>query len=314
MTADTQPDTRPDVAPEPGDDRSAGWPVFVLAGLSVAWLAATLWSAHATITGSGGDDLLALNRAALALPSVITASLVAGVAIGLVAIELLGHRRALSRPVRLAVGLGAGVGTGLVIMALILTSYGTGSSLVVLATGVAVASVLGGAVSTIRVDAIVGAAVAGTVAWFLLGLVQGALNDQLLGLFGAGDTAASRVHATSRLLLTVALSGGILAGVVAYRYLRPRAGGWRWPAYLVAGAGPGLLLVLANLVTLVGGARLRALAAASSEADGTALHYIGTAGLNTALVVLFIGAITAMIAFGRTLKGPGAQGPDAQTS
>lgn len=310
MTADTQPDTRPDVAPEPGDDRRAGWPVFVLAGLSVAWLAATLWSAHATITASGGDDLLALNRAALALPSVITASLVAGVAIGLVAIELPGRwGRALSPLVRLAVGLGAGVVTGLVIVALILTSYGTGSSLVVLAIGVGAASAIGGAVSAIRVDAIVGAAVAGTVAWFLLGLVQGALNDQLLGLFGAGDSAASRVHATSRLLLTVALSGGILAGLVAYRYLRPRADGWRWPAYLAAGAGPGLLLVLANLVTLVGGARLRALAAASSEADGTALQYIGTAGLNTALVVLFIGAITAMIAFGRTLKGP-----DGQTS
>jgi hypothetical protein len=308
MTADTQPDTRPDVAPAPGDDRRAGWPVFVLAGLSVAWLAATLWSAHATITGSGGDDLLALNRAALVLPSVITASLVAGVAIGLVAIGLLGRRgRALSHLVRLAVGFGTGVVTGLVIMALILTSYGTGSSLVVLASGVAAASAIGGVVSAIRVDAIVGAAVAGTLAWFLLGLVQGALNDQLLGLFGAGDSAASRVHATSRLLLTVALSGGILAGLVAYRYLRPWADGWRWPAYLAAGAGPGLLLVLANLVTLVGGARLRALAAASSEADGTALHYIGTAGLNTALVVLFIGAITAMIAFGRTLTGPEGQ-------
>jgi hypothetical protein len=306
MTADTHPDTRPDVSPD-GDDRPAGWPVFVLAGLAVAWLAATLWSAHATITGSGGDDLLALNRAALALPSVITASLVAGVAVGLVAIELLADGGRAVR--RLVVGLGAGLATGLVIVALILTSYGTGSSLVVLATGVGAASAIGGAVSAIPADAIVGAAVAGTVAWFLLGLVQGALNDQLLGLFGAGNSAASRVHATSRLLLTVALTGGILAGLVAYRYLRARGEGLRWPAYLIAGAGPGLLLVLGNLVALVGGARLRALAAASSEADSAALHYIGTAGLNTALVVLFIGAITAMIAFGRTLKGP-----DGQTS
>jgi hypothetical protein len=308
MTADAHPDTRPDVTP--GDDRPAGRAVFVLAGLAVAWLAATLWSAHATITGSGGDDLLALNRAALTLPSVIIASLVAGVAVGLAAIAVLERRgRALTRLGRLAAGAGAGVVTGLVIVALILTSYGTGSSLVVLATGVGAASVIGGAVSAIPPDAIVGAAVAGTVAWFLLGLVQGALNDQLLGLFGAGNSAASRVHATSRLLLTVALTGGIVAGLVAYRYLRPRGEGLRWPAYLLAGAGPGLLLVLANLVALVGGARLRALAAGSSEADSAALHYIGTAGLNTALVVLFIGAITAMIAFGRTLKGP-----DGQTS
>ena len=308
MTADTHPGTRPDVTPD--DDRPAGWAVFVLAGLAVAWLAATLWSAHATITGSGGDDVLALNRAALTLPSVIIASLVAGVAVGLAAIAVLGRRgRALTRIGRLATGAGAGVVTGLIIVALILTSYGTGSSLVVLATGVGAASVIGGAISAIPPDAVVGAAVAGTVAWFLLGLVQGALNDQLLGLFGAGNSAASRVHATSRLLLTVALTGGIVAGLVAYRYLRPRGEGLRWPAYLLAGAGPGLLLVLANLVALVGGARLRELAAASSEADSAALHYIGTAGLNTALVVLFIGAITAMIAFGRTLKGP-----DGQTS
>src|SRR5262249_7218386 len=154
-----------------------------------------------------------------------------------------------------------------------------------------------------------------TVAWFLLGLVQGALGDELLGLFGSGTSAASQVHATSRLLLTVAVSGGVLAGLVAYRYLRPRAAGLRWPAYLAAGAGPGLLLILANVVARIGGARLRGLAAASSGADSAALHYIGTAGINTALVVLFIGAISAMIAFGRTLKGPEAPtGPDAQTS
>jgi hypothetical protein len=46
---------------------------------------------------------------------------------------------------------------------------------------------------------------------------------------------------------------------------------------------------------------LRALAASSSSADSAALHYISTAGVNTALVLLFLGAISAMVAFGRTL-------------
>jgi hypothetical protein len=308
MTADT--DTHTDVAPASADGRRVSWPVGVLAALSVAWLAATLWSAHATITGSGGDDVLALSRAALALPSVVGASLVAGVALGLAAIELVSRRwRRDNLAARLAAGLGAGAVAGLVVAALILVGYGTGSSLVVLAAGVGAASLLGGAVSVLRPDGIVGAAVAGTLAWFFLGVLRGALDDQLLGLFGAGDSAASRVHATSRLLLSVAVSGGVLAGLVGYRYLRSRGPELRWPAYLAAGAGPGLLLVAANLVTLAGGARLRGLAAAASDADSVALHYIGTAGLNTALVVLFTGAISAMIAFGRTLKGP-----DGQTS
>lgn len=298
MTADIEPDL--DVAP--GRPADTAWPVYLLAALAVAWLAAMLWSANATVTGLGGDAALAVSRAALALPSVVTASLVAGVALGLAAIELVGRTRSVDpAAVRVAVGAGAGVVVGLVVAVLILATYGSGSSLVVLAAGVGAAGVLGGLVSAVRPAGIVGGAVAGTVAWFLLGFVQGALNDPLLKLFGAGDSAASRVHATSRLLLTVALLGGVLAGLVAYRYLRSRADGLRWPAYLAAGAGPGVLLLLANLVAMVGGARLRAIAAASSDADSAALHYISTAGVNTALVLLFLGAISAMVAFGRTL-------------
>jgi hypothetical protein len=304
MTADTDIDR--DLTGTAADGGPPAWPVFTLAALAVAWLAAMLWSADAAITGFGGDEMIALNRAALALPTVVSASLVAGVAIGLVAIRLAG-RRLCTATARVAVGAAAGLVTGLVVAGLILTRYGSAPSLVVLAAGVGAASLLAGLVSAIRPAGIVGGAVAGTLAWFLLGLMQGVLNDRLLSLFGAGQSAASLVHATSRLLLAVAVSGGIVAGLVAYRYLRPRAAGLRWPAYLAAGAGPGLLLLLANLVALVGGARLRALATASSDADGAALRYIDTAGVNTALVLLFIGAVTALIAFGRTLRTPGDQ-------
>jgi hypothetical protein len=286
------------------------WPVYVLAGIAVGWLIAVLWSAHATITGFGdrlgeatdnGIDrgALTLSRAALALPTVVTASLVAGVAVGLVAIRLVAGRSA-----RLALGAAAGLITGGAVAVAILIGYGTGSAIVVLAVAVGAAGVLGGLVATIRPAAMVGAAVAGTVAWFALGLVHAAFNDRLLEVFGAANTAASRVQATARLLLAVALTGGVIAGLVAYRYLRPRAGRLGWPAYLGAGAGPGLLLLLANLVVLVGGARLRGLAAAYSNADDAVQRYIDTAGLNTALVLLFVGGVTAMIAFGRTLDPP----------
>jgi hypothetical protein len=284
-----------------------GWVPGVLAALAVAWLAATLWSVHATLAGSGGVQ--ALNQAALALPVVVTASLVAGVAVGFAAVQLLGPRMP-----RIAAGLGGGLVTGLVVAALILVGYGTSSALVVLAAGVGAASLLGGVVSVARPPAVVGGAVAGALAWFLLGLMEGAFYSRLLGLFGAGQSAASRVGASHRLALTAAICGGILAGLVAYRYLRSRAEGLRWPAYLVAGAGPGLLLLLADLVTFVVGARLRSLAGASSEADRAALRWSGDVGLNTAMVVLFVGAITATIAFGRTLRPETPDtGPD-QTS
>jgi hypothetical protein len=289
-----------------GSGRTPG----VLAALAVAWLAATLWSVHATLAGSTGID--ALVQAALTLSFVVSAGLVAGVAVGFAAAQLLAPRVP-----RVAAGLGGGLLTGLVVAALILAGYGTTSALVVLAAGVGAGSLLGGAISAARPPAIVGAAVAGALAWFLLGLVKGGFYNRLLTLFGAGKTPASRITADHRLALTAAVCGGVLAGAVAYRYLRPRAEGLGWPAYLAAGAGPGLLLLLADLVSLVAGARLRSLAAASSEADRAALSWSGNLGLNTAMVVLFVGAITAMIAFGRTLRPETSEaeprGPEAES-
>src|SRR5215468_11013312 len=132
-------DTHADVAPAGTDDHPVAWPVLFLAGLSVAWLAAILWSAHAIVTGSGGDNLVALDRAVLALPSVVTASLVAGVALGLASIMLVGRESLITR---LVTGTGTGVLTGLAVAVLILTGYGTSSSLVVLATWVGVASAI----------------------------------------------------------------------------------------------------------------------------------------------------------------------------
>jgi hypothetical protein len=269
----------------------------IIAVLAFAWLAATLWSAHATISDFTDGDVFALTRAALVLPTVVVGALVAGVALGLVLVPLV--------PLpRLATGAVVGLVVGIAVAGLILIGYGTGSALVTFALSLAAASTLGGLISGLRRPAIVGAAVAGTLTWLLLGLLQGIFNDRLLHLFGAGDTPASRVSATSKLLLTVALVGAIAAGLVAYRYLRPRGTGLGWPAYLAAGAGPGLLLLLANLVALGGGARLRSLAALV-DGGGTPMAWTGLAGVNTALVVLFVGAMAAMIAFGRTLKsGP----------
>ena len=119
------------------------------------------------------------------------------------------------------------------------------------------------------------------------------------------DTLASQVRATSWLSFVVSVVGGLVAGLSAYGYLRRRDTGLRWPAYLAAGAGPGLLILLSDLVTRVGGARLLAVAGSVGADDRAAIGYLGTARLNTALVVLFVGALTTVIAFGRTLKPAG---------
>ncbi|MFJ8577125.1 hypothetical protein [Micromonospora sp. NPDC093277] len=77
----------------------------------------------------------------------------------------------------------------------------------------------------------------------------------------------------------------------------------RWPAYLIAGAGPGLLLLLTEVIIRVGGRGLLDLAAALSEADQVAQTALGTSRIDNGIWVLFVGALTALVAFGRTL-GP----------
>jgi hypothetical protein len=77
----------------------------------------------------------------------------------------------------------------------------------------------------------------------------------------------------------------------------------------VAGAGPGLLLVLGEGLTRTAGARVLELAGKVSELELTVQRLLSGSRLNSGLIILFVGAITAVIAIGRTL-GPAPE-PDA---
>jgi hypothetical protein len=275
---------------------------LLTAGLAVVWLAATLWSAHATITATAGNGAVALSAAALALPGVIISGLVAAAAVGLCTADAL-SRRIGSPARRVAVGAAAGLVVGLVCAGLVIAGYGTTAALLVLAGAVATTGVVGGAVGGLRPAAVVGAALAGALTWFLIGLFESAYLNRLLDLFGAGDTVASQVRARSSLAFAVAVLGGVLAGAVAFAYLRRRRDtDRRWPLYLAAGAGPGILVMLADLVTAVGGGQLIRLAGSASGADRAALTYLGSVRWETAEVILFAGALTAMLAFGVTTR------------
>jgi hypothetical protein len=133
------------------------------------------------------------------------------------------------------------------------------------------------------------------------------IQDVLFGLFGAGDSSASRVSAASWYSLTQSLLSGLAAGLVVFFVLRRH--GPHWPWYALAGAGPGLLLVLGEALTRTAGARVLELAGRVSELELTVQQMLSGSRLNSALIILFVGAITAVIAIGRTL-GP-AQDADA---
>lgn len=296
-------------------DRSRVPGAGTLAVLALAWLLVMLSSARQAVGGSPDPDPLEVTRAALELPQVISASLIAGLAVGLVAVNLLGRRL---RPL-VAVGGAGGALTGLAVAAPILLGYDGLPSVLVLSGAVATAATLGGLLAGVPHREVVAAGAAGALGVFLVGLVERAFEGDLRLLFGAGASPESVVTATGWVVLTASLTAGLVAGVLGYLYLRrighaqadPGTAGLRWPAYLVAGALPGLLALLAEAVTRLGGAQLFQLVSDASDSDADILSYFHVARFNRALIVVFVGALVAIFLLGRTLK-PAAEEPASE--
>jgi len=101
--------------------------------------------------------------------------------------------------------------------------------------------------------------------------------------------------------ITGIIAGGLVAGLVAFLYLRRRTAERGFLAYLGAGATPGGILLLAEVVARVGGAQLFDQARTISPADSTAVDYFGSTRVNHALIVLFAVMIVALLAYGRAL-------------
>jgi hypothetical protein len=288
--------------------------------LSALWLAATMWSAYATIAGNALDGPVAVSSAALVLPGICAATLLAGAAAGLFITAWRSRRTgsALGVTRRLLLGGAAGAACGLLAGGLILFGYGVGSSVVIIGSTVAIAGLLGGACAVLPNDPLYGG-IAATLAVSVTGVALNLFQAPLKTAFGAGDTVASRVQAADLFSFTHGLVSGLVGGIVAYLFLR-HSGLRRWTLYLLAGAIPGLLALLAEGFTQIGGARLLHVVSGFSEVDRAGLAYLANARVTHALIVAFVGGIIATIAFGRTLRRPDDApvpvdpGPDAATA
>ncbi|MEU5552868.1 hypothetical protein ABZ738_24140 [Micromonospora sp. NPDC047793] len=289
--------------------RAPGAPVLAL--LAMGWLAAMLWSTREAIS-SATAGVTAVSLSAFALPGVISAALVAGAAVGLAAGEPVTRHRDRAT-LRFAVAVGAGLLVGLAAALVIDLTYVGNSTTRTIASTTAAAAVIGGALAGARNGAVVGAVASATLGTLLFVVAFSPARDPLFNLFGAGDSQQSLIDAAAWVSRTESLLAGLIAGALAFGYLawaRRRATrldravtGPRWPAYLVAGAGPGLLLLLAEVIIRIGGRSLIDLAAALSEADAVAQTSLGTSRVDNGIWLLFVGALTALVAFGRTL-GP----------
>ncbi|WP_433537154.1 hypothetical protein ACQPZK_04945 [Micromonospora sp. CA-249363] len=284
----------------------------VLALLALGWLAAMLWSTREAIT-SAAAGITAISLSAFALPGVISAALVAGAATALAFGNLLSRRYGDGTTLRFVGAIGAGMVVGLLAAVAVNLTYFDTSTTNVIAGTTAAAAIIGGAIAGARTAPAVGAVVTAALGTLIFVVAFSRARDPLFDLFGAGDTQQSLVDAAKWVSRTESLLGGLLAGLLAFGYLTwarrralrrdPQTPALRWPAYLLAGAGPGLLLLLAEVIIRIGGRSLLDLASALSEADAVAQTSLGTSRVDNGIWVLFVGALTALVAFGRTL-GP----------
>ncbi len=307
------------------------WLPWTVAALGIVWLVAKLWSAYEQIHANAGDTV-AVATAALAIPAVVQATALGGLGGGLavrMATDAWRVRRTGTTPVtwlRYVASAAGGLVIGLAAMGAILGAYGDVPSIGGVAIAVALTGLIAGAVAGLgRRPAVVAASLAAALGSFVVDTIlnSGTVLGHMMAALGAGSDAitdcdqgtaaaacAKVVNANSLVSHIDSVVAGLVAGLVAYWYLRRRGAGARFPAYLVAGGATGILLLATEILTHVGGGGLLHVARAISADDRTVIDLLAGNRVIHGLLVMFIGALTALIAFGRTL-GPSRAAPAA---
>jgi hypothetical protein len=269
---------------------------YTVVALSLVLLGLTLWSTYSVIANAA-SDFLVTTLAALVLPSVLLATVLAGGAAGVLAVGLLAWRPLLA-------GAAAGLVVGLLAMAGTLVAYHHGPAVPCVAVVVAVTGALGGAAAAFRPPAAVAAGITGGVAATALGLVAAYYQNDLVDLFGNQETVGTMAEAASRLQLTTSVLSGVLAGVVAFLFLRRTGLALPWPVYPAAGGAAGVLTLVATLLGWLGRLPLTEIVEDYSTFDAQIIYSRLPEQINHGMIVLFAGAFTAMILVGRTMRRP----------
>lgn len=283
-------------------ERTGVW--ITLLVLSLVWLAVILGSAHLSIARDATQAAAAVGTAALALPGVILACMLAGTAAG-----LLGSARFADADAgwirRVLVAIGGGVIIGLAVAAIITGQYGHGPAITVLAAAAIAAAAVGGAVTIVRPIGAIGGGLAAMLGMLAVGAGLALVQHPVKSLLGAGETIGSQVNAANGLFYISALLSGCAAGLIAFLFLRRR--GYRWPWVALAGALPGLILLASELVTRLGGMPLLSAVGQLSIFDKFMVDDSASHRFVNAQIVGFVGAIVAIVAVGVSMRSPAAE-------
>jgi hypothetical protein len=302
---------------------------WTVAALGVVWLIAKLWAAYQQIHSNAGDTV-AVATAALAIPAVVQATALAGLGGGLavrLGTDVWRVRRASAPAPTWLSCLTAGTGglvVGLAATGAILGEYGDVPSIGGVAAAVALAGLIAGALGGLgRRPAVAAASLAAALGSFVVDTIlnSGAVLGHMMAALGAGTSAirdcdqgtavtacAKVVNANSLVSHIDSVVAGLAAGLIAFWYLRRRGEGSKFPGYLLAGGATGILLLATEVLTHLGGGGLLNVARAISADDRTVIDLLAGTRVIHGLLVMFIGALVALVAFGRTL-GPARNSP-----
>ncbi len=294
-------------------DRTAAEPVangaltHVFVGL--AWLAATTYATHATITGSGTTGSEALDAAVAALPGVVAAMLVTGAALGATA-----ARRKRSAAGRLIAGIAVGAVFAVAAAAGLRLAYGgeasggepftkglDGNDSVTMLTLIVGAASIVGAALTVLPRAVLKAGLWAATWVFVAGVAFGVVE----GLVGKGGSEAFIVGQT--------LATGLVAGFFASRFLRVERHRVLWS--VACGALPGTALLIAAWLTRAGGSTVVTLVHGNGAEPPAPIGPFDSGRLSHAVIVLAVGGLFAMLLTARRHRRqePTPQQPNLDT-
>jgi hypothetical protein len=270
------------VAAEKKKSTGAGREIY----LALVWLGTSVYATHAELKGSSGGLSGVLGSAAAALPGLVAGTMITGLTIGAAVASR--YRNPFAR---FAVGLGAGVLFGAVTGVGLRFAYGSAESITVLAVVAAAASVAGGILAALPEDIVEAALWAAT--WvFFAGVIGGVLQPNVTNALGGGptDPAGAQLAAATRFTWGLTILTGIIGGVYAYRNLRNDKPGLL--TFALAGGLPGLVLLVSEGLTRLGGASLERIV----HVGGDALVPLSDdTRLRNAVVIRGVGAVVAAI-------------------
>ncbi|MFD0556038.1 hypothetical protein FB566_1261 [Stackebrandtia endophytica] len=284
---------------------------LILFAVAATWLALQLLALRTLVAGAVKVDPSEVANLILGLSGLVVgivfAGGVAGMAMRNFGPKALGFLANLPRIVTSVLG---GLGVAIVMAVATYFTFAETPGLGMLIGGVAgVSGLLGGCLASIRSIHLATAGLTGTAVLLAVFFLRGYFTPELLAGLGRG------ISAYRTLAIVGGLVAGLCVGLAAFIYLRRRAPQTGLYGYLGAGAAPGVLWLISEIITQITASQLTGPAGEGQiDLDALSLQISAQSQFNGGLAALFTGATTAVLAFGLLIPSKNKRNKSAEAN